>query len=169
MSKKSKVTLEDLLKIKKLEKPSPNFWEHFDKELHQKTLQSLVDSTPFRFSLSSLVLKIKPILAVTSLVILTGLLFTSFDKAPTHQGFSSELNLGAQAASQIDDHFIAYNDSNPHFIQDVIESSNDEHFECVHSRDNLEVNMNNDRIRYVAGSLSQIGFASSAIKSSSFF
>jgi hypothetical protein len=39
---KSKVTLEDLLRLKRAERPGPEFWANFDHELHQKQLTALV-------------------------------------------------------------------------------------------------------------------------------
>jgi len=39
---KSKVTLEDLLRLKRVELPSPEFWVNFEKELRQKQLTALV-------------------------------------------------------------------------------------------------------------------------------
>lgn len=38
-----KVTLEDLLKLKRLEKPSEVFWNRFDRELQEKTWSALVE------------------------------------------------------------------------------------------------------------------------------
>lgn len=37
-----KVTIEDLLKLKRLEKPSDAFWNRFDRELQEKTWSALV-------------------------------------------------------------------------------------------------------------------------------
>ena len=39
---KSKISLEDLLRLKRAEKPSPEFWSNFERELHQKQLTALV-------------------------------------------------------------------------------------------------------------------------------
>jgi hypothetical protein len=39
---KSKVSLEDLLRLKRAERPSPEFWTNFERELHQKQLTALV-------------------------------------------------------------------------------------------------------------------------------
>lgn len=40
------VTLEELLKLKRHEKPSPEFWQQFDRDLHKKTLQAFVQQGP---------------------------------------------------------------------------------------------------------------------------
>jgi len=40
--KKSEMTLEQLLTVKRLEKPAPEFWNQFDTELKERTLRSLV-------------------------------------------------------------------------------------------------------------------------------
>ncbi|WOO41102.1 hypothetical protein [Rubellicoccus peritrichatus] len=39
-----KVTVEDLLQLKKHEQPDKAFWDRFERELHEKTLRSLVKS-----------------------------------------------------------------------------------------------------------------------------
>mgnify|MGYP001549479257 CR=1 FL=1 len=39
----SKVTIEDLLHLKKAERPSPDFWSNFERELRQKQLSALVE------------------------------------------------------------------------------------------------------------------------------
>jgi hypothetical protein len=36
------ITIEDLLRLKRAERPSPEFWSRFEKELHQKQLAALV-------------------------------------------------------------------------------------------------------------------------------
>jgi hypothetical protein len=40
----SKLSLEELLQLKKFEQPNEQFWKRFDIELQRKTLQSLVKS-----------------------------------------------------------------------------------------------------------------------------
>ena len=42
-----KITLEDLLMLKRDEKPPVEFWEGFERELHQKTLRALVVNEPW--------------------------------------------------------------------------------------------------------------------------
>ena len=41
-----KVTLEDLLHLKRAERPSAEFWEQFDRKLHAKQLAALVEKKP---------------------------------------------------------------------------------------------------------------------------
>lgn len=54
MSHPPKVTLEDLLRLKRAERPTPEFWTQFERELRQKQLTALVqkrrwwDDLPFR-------------------------------------------------------------------------------------------------------------------------
>ena len=43
----SKVTLEDLLRLKRAERPVPEFWAGFERELRQKQLAALVDRRPW--------------------------------------------------------------------------------------------------------------------------
>ena len=46
-STKIKITLEEVLRLKRREKPSAEFWEQFDRELRRKTLRALVDEKPW--------------------------------------------------------------------------------------------------------------------------
>ncbi len=50
-SAKLKITLEEVLRLKRREKPSAEFWDQFDRELRQKTLRALVEekSWPQRY------------------------------------------------------------------------------------------------------------------------
>lgn len=41
------VSLEDLLRFKRAERPSEAFWEQFDSELHQRMMQTLVKKDPW--------------------------------------------------------------------------------------------------------------------------
>jgi hypothetical protein len=41
------VSLEDLLRFKRTEKPNEAFWNRFDQELHQRTLRALVKKDPW--------------------------------------------------------------------------------------------------------------------------
>jgi len=42
-----KVTLEQLLRVKRAEKPSPEFWAQFERELHVKQLAAIVEPRPW--------------------------------------------------------------------------------------------------------------------------
>ena len=41
------INLEDLLRLKRSERPSDQFWNEFDRELHQRMLQTLVKKDPW--------------------------------------------------------------------------------------------------------------------------
>lgn len=45
---KKQVTLEDLLRLKRTEKPDEVFWESFEKELHEKAMQTIICKTSLR-------------------------------------------------------------------------------------------------------------------------
>lgn len=47
MPDRPKVTLEDLLRLKRAERPSPEFWTTFEQELRQKQLAALVKGQPW--------------------------------------------------------------------------------------------------------------------------
>lgn len=42
-----KVTLEDLLRLKRAERPAPEFWNNFERELRQKQLTALLEKRPW--------------------------------------------------------------------------------------------------------------------------
>jgi hypothetical protein len=44
---RSKVTIEDLLRLKRAERPSAEFWSTFERELRQKQLSALLDKRPW--------------------------------------------------------------------------------------------------------------------------
>ena len=44
---KKEVKVEDLLRLKRAERPSEVFWDTFDRELHQRMLQTLVKKDPW--------------------------------------------------------------------------------------------------------------------------
>ncbi len=56
-----KPTLEDLLKFKRHEKPSPEFWRRFDRELREKTLKTVVHQQ--RWNMSEVIRAIRRIFA----------------------------------------------------------------------------------------------------------
>ena len=43
----TEINLEDLLRLKRSERPSDEFWSDFDRELHQRMLQTLVKKDPW--------------------------------------------------------------------------------------------------------------------------
>jgi hypothetical protein len=45
------INLEDLLRLKRSERPSDQFWNEFDRELHQRMLQTLVKKDPWYLQL----------------------------------------------------------------------------------------------------------------------
>lgn len=44
---RSKVSLEDLLRLKRAERPAPEFWNNFERELRQKQLAALLEKRPW--------------------------------------------------------------------------------------------------------------------------
>lgn len=49
------VTLEQLLHVKRSERPEPEFWDRFERELHQKQLLALVQATPWYLRVGQIV------------------------------------------------------------------------------------------------------------------
>lgn len=46
-SPRPKITLEDLLRLKRAERPTPEFWNNFERELRQKQLTALLEKRPW--------------------------------------------------------------------------------------------------------------------------
>ncbi|NBB78168.1 MAG: hypothetical protein GVY36_01800 [Verrucomicrobia bacterium] len=46
-ARQNEVKVEDLLRLKRAERPDATFWNHFDRELHQRMLQTLVKKDPW--------------------------------------------------------------------------------------------------------------------------
>ena len=47
LERQADINLEDLLRLKRSERPSDQFWNEFDRELHQRMLQTLVKKDPW--------------------------------------------------------------------------------------------------------------------------
>lgn len=69
-----KVTLEQLLKLKRCEKPDAAFWEQFDRELQQRTLQSLVRDPSLWRQLSDRFVHARPAIFSATACLLFGFL-----------------------------------------------------------------------------------------------
>lgn len=66
------LALEDLLKIKRHERPDNAFWEEFDKQLHEKTLKKLVFKPSLYSRLSQFFsISFRPALSAGALALLT--------------------------------------------------------------------------------------------------
>jgi hypothetical protein len=68
----NKVTVEELLQLKKYEKPDDKFWNKFDRELQRKTLQTLVKPTSIRERILNAItsIPVKSISAVPAMALL---------------------------------------------------------------------------------------------------
>lgn len=47
LDQRPKVTVEDLLRLKRAERPAPEFWSNFERELRQKQLSALLEKRPW--------------------------------------------------------------------------------------------------------------------------
>lgn len=62
-----KVSLEDVLRLKRSERPSVEFWEDFDRDLRRRTLQALVSEEPWNPSrLRMLFIRVATTVSVTA-------------------------------------------------------------------------------------------------------
>jgi hypothetical protein len=80
-----KVSLEQLLRLKRHERPRPEYWERFDRELREKALRALVQPAPWHARWSHiLVSRVAPWLALgaTSVVIAGFAMHNNFLQPP---------------------------------------------------------------------------------------
>jgi hypothetical protein len=84
------VTLEDLLRLKRAEKPAPEFWTGFERELRAKQLGAMVEKRPWWCSIPRLyvfVLRRRLPLAATAVVAFAVLSYRQFPSLATGQAF----------------------------------------------------------------------------------
>lgn len=68
-----KITLEDLLKAKRIEKASPKDWDDFDRSLNNKILKDFIDKDPINFRFFRFITnKLAPITASIAVCLLVG-------------------------------------------------------------------------------------------------
>lgn len=67
----SKVTLEDLLRLKRSERPAADFWANFERELRQKQLSALVEKRSWWQSLPDVLFTKRVYLPISATAILT--------------------------------------------------------------------------------------------------
>ncbi|GAB4274685.1 MAG TPA: hypothetical protein DIU37_03625 [Opitutae bacterium] len=122
MSGDHKPTLEDLLKLKRAERPNPEFWERFERELHEKNMQVLIKTkrnrmADFMHSARRVLVPMVPV-GAAAIVALTFLLQGSA-LSPNHTSASFESSLPlAQVGSAA---------ARPsHFVANVLASSAEE-------------------------------------------
>ena len=78
-----KVSLEEVIRLKRTERPSADFWETFDRELRQKTLQALMNEEPWqRNLLKSLLFRVCAIGVPVAAAAVFGLLLVSNRNQP---------------------------------------------------------------------------------------
>lgn len=152
-----KILLEDLLKLKRQEKPDQAFWDKFNKELHKKTLQELV----YKPSLVSRILNIfdgyvvKPLLSAGALAILTIALFTYNH----HSDFYSKTSLMAQQVNVVSsDAVFDHASAKKNFVKNTITTMTEDN--CHYTNSNVSTGSISDGVRYLAGNLGNLASAS---------
>ena len=78
-ARQSEIKVEDLIRLKRSERPSDQFWNEFDYELHQRMLQTLVKKDPWYLQMmrgfSSRILSSTAIAAVIVAIVVVRLVF----------------------------------------------------------------------------------------------
>lgn len=166
-----KVTLEDLLKLKKAEKPDDIFWESFDKQLKEKTLQTLVCKPSLSSRIShishAVLAHLKPAIPVGALALLTIGLFT-YSQRPTHLQFSQppQVAVANPSLSTSDTSFANFSSAKKHFVKNNI--ATDAHDARHYANKLVDPLASSSGVRYLAGSISSSSLAT-AITSNTLF
>jgi len=82
---KNSVSLEALLRLKRNERPSADFWDSFDHDFERRRLHALVESRGSRFTGWNFLLKSLSIVAPVLLV--AGVVFLRLETQPDHDSF----------------------------------------------------------------------------------
>jgi len=103
------IQVEDLLRVKKAERPDTAFWNRFDRELHQRMLQTLVRKEPWyvqvgrglsgRFAQSAAVVSAAALLAI---MVVRPAFVAIEPSRPGQMASTAEVSENAVAASQSD-------------------------------------------------------------------
>ena len=108
--------LEDLLKVKKAEQPDDAFWEKFDRDLQEKTLQTFIEQEPWYHNWASLVSHYaRSASMATGLVLLMGIalfLNISLDRGNTFSDINSQgEGFGVMGSEEFNDYAVVANDA----------------------------------------------------------
>jgi hypothetical protein len=108
---KNKVTIEGLMRFKRLEQPTPEFWRSFDTELRAKQLAAIVSKRPWWSSIIAPFAYVKRHPAIAGSAAALVLTFTSYQylhrssnsdySTSTQQGVADNLGTLAQSATRI--------------------------------------------------------------------
>ena len=114
------VRLEDLLKLKRNEKPGEVFWEKFDNDLKAKTLQALVDEKPSFFMRA--IAYMVPAFPVAGLALLIMTLFFSQSK-PLYLNSGGSIVAHAPTSPQgdlVERPYLAFSEGPARYIKEEI-------------------------------------------------
>jgi hypothetical protein len=112
--------LEDLLKVKKAEQPDDAFWEKFDRDLQEKTLQTFIEQEPwYQYWAGSVSRYARSASMATGLVFLMGIalfLNTSLDRGNTFSDMNSQdegfgVFEGVMGSEEFNDYAVVANDT----------------------------------------------------------
>jgi hypothetical protein len=109
---RSKVTVEDLLRLKRAERPAPEFWANFERELRQKQLTALIEKRPWWQELPQLLAR-RIYLPVGATAILAFTLVSIKYYAPAQLGQVAPAPLGTPVAFDRDQPVAAIPVSSP--------------------------------------------------------
>lgn len=147
------VTLEDLLKLKKLERPDEVFWAKFDEHLHDKTLKRLVYRGSIFSQVSNVLLIIfKPAVSLGVLALLT-VSIISYNYKPKLYSQSQLTVVSNGPSKQATESLINLTSVKKNYVKTSIamDSSDDHH-------SNNLVSGSSNGVRYLAGNIHSSNF-----------
>ncbi|MGJ3241585.1 MAG: hypothetical protein ACFE0O_01305 [Opitutales bacterium] len=108
----SSVSLDDLLRLKRHEKPAPEFWDRFEQDLQRKTLKAAMEQQSLRHTLGrGLLLAMKPLLGTGAAALVAFGLYLQLDlrslsdgsaPVPAEQTFAAQVNPPAAQPTEAD-------------------------------------------------------------------
>lgn len=149
------VALEDLLKIKRHEKPDDAFWEKFDRQLHEKTLKKLVYKTSLFSRLSHLfTISLKPAISAGALALLALTLLPAF-----YSGTASVIakNVPSVQGNGLVDFGLAKRN----YVKNSIDVDSDS--DCHYASVLISPSLSSNGVRYLAGNLASVNLGSTIV------
>ncbi len=151
-----RLVLEDLLKIKRHERPDEAFWDKFDQQLHERTLKKLVYKPSLFSRLSHLfTISMKPALSVAALALFAFAIQPSF-----YSRTASVMVHNAPSTHQVDT-LADLASTKKNYVKNniVIESTSDYHY----ANDLISPISSSNGVRYLAGNLASVNLGSTII------
>ncbi len=139
------VSVDDLLRLKRSEKPNRQFWDQFDHELHQRMLQTLVKKESWYLQLWNRLTSINSLTQITGLIaaaVVVSLFLISPTMEPTSVSSSSleDTLMSPDFSSEVMAE--ADYDTDAMFVRDALRSEQEVNFDQDFTTDIIQLTQN---------------------------